>query len=111
MSGQKRRKRDFFVHFFSDDADTFAHGKGGEDSADAQSFDVTEAEKCHAGGDGQADNVKGDFDPRVADVGNLRTLSREEVCRDDRHLAAVGQRDAKGDDDVAQDKIKDSQRQ
>ena len=61
MSGQKRRKRDFFVHFFSDDADTFAHGKGGEDGADAQSFDVTEAEKCHAGGDGQADNVKGDF--------------------------------------------------
>lgn len=46
-----------------------------------------------------------------ADVGNLRKLSRKEVCRDDWHLAAVGQRDAKGDDDVAQDKIKDSQRQ
>ena len=59
----------------------------------------------------QAVTAKGDFDPRVADVGNLRKLSREEVCRDDRHLAAVGQRDAKGDDDVAQDKIKDSQRQ
>ena len=89
MCGQKRRESDFFVHFFTHDSDTFSHGKGGEDGADAEAFQMSQTEKCHAGGDQQTDNVEGNLDSGITDAGYLGKFPWEKIRRDNRHLSAV----------------------
>lgn len=111
MSGQKRRECDFFVHFFAYDSNTFSHGKGSEEGADAEAFQMSQTEKRHAGGDQQTDNVERDLNFRITDAGDLGKFPWEKVRRDNRHLTAVGDGDAERNHKIADDEIQNPQRQ
>ena len=111
MCGQKRRECDFFVHFFSYDSDTFSHGKGSKYSADAEAFQMSQTEESHAGSDQQTDNIEGNLDSGITDTGYFGKFPWKKICRNNRHLAAVGDGDAEGNHKITDDKIQDSQRQ
>ena len=72
---------------------------------------MTEKEEGHAAGDGQADDVKGNFDLRVGNAGDLGQLPGKEIRGNDGQAAPVGQGDAQTDEQIAGDKIDHQKRQ
>ena len=81
----------------AEDPHHFAHGEGRSYGADAKTLQMTEKEEGHAAGDRQADDVKGNFDLRVGNAGDLGQLPGKEIRGNDGQAAPVGQGDAEAD--------------
>ena len=94
------------VHPVADKPHGFAHGKSGEDGADAQSFQMSQKEKCHSGGYSQTDDIKGNLDPGISGVEDLRKFPGKQIRGSDGKSAAVGQRDAETENQITQHEIK-----
>lgn len=95
----------------TDQVDDFTHGEGRQNGTDAQAADLAQEKKGHGRCDPQADDVERNLDFGVGDPGDIRELSGKEVGGDDRHFTAVRQGDAQTDNQVADDKVEDAQRQ
>ena len=61
-----------FVHPVTDEPYGFSHGKGGEDGADTQPFQMPQKEKCHSGGHSQTDYIEGHFNIGIFGVEDFR---------------------------------------
>ena len=84
----------------------FSHGKGGEDGADTQPFQMPQKEKCHSGGHSQTDYIEGHFNIGIFGVEDFRKFPGKQIRRSDRKSTAIGQRDAETENQVTQDEIK-----
>ena len=79
-----------FVHGISNYGDSLAHGECGEDCADSQTVDMTEDKTCHGSCRCKADHIKRNLNLGIFCRYNLRQLSWEKVCWDDRKSTSVG---------------------
>lgn len=95
------------VEDVSNQTDHFSHGKGGKDRSDPEAFDVAEEEEGQSGSHGEAGHVEGDLDSGVGYFEDLSCFTREQVGRDDRESAAVGECNSDAEDDIAHDKVTD----
>ena len=95
------------VEDVSNQTDHFSHGKGSKDRSDPEAFDVAEEEEGQSGSHGEAGHVEGDLDSGVGYFEDLSCFTREQVGRDDRESAAVGEGNSEADDEIAHDKIDD----
>ena len=62
----------------------------------------------HHARDQQAGCIKANLNLRITNFRNVLQFSRKQVGRNDRHLTAIGQRNANADNQIAEDKIDDS---
>lgn len=97
-----------FIQPVSCDSDAFSHGKGGYNSTNSKSFDMSETESGEGSSDNQADYIEADLDFWICHRSDLGQLPWEKVSRDNRHFAAVGNSDSNTDQNVACNKIKNS---
>ena len=95
------------VEDVSNQTDHFSHGKGSKDRSDPEAFDVAEEEEGQSGSHGEAGHVEGDLDSGVGYFEDLSCFTREQVGRDDRESAAVGECNSDAEDDIAHDKVTD----
>ena len=83
----------------------FTHRESGEDGADAEPVQMAQKTKGQKSRDGQTDHVKGNLDLCIGNMGDLGQLPGKQVCGNNREPAAVGQGDAKADEQIADRKI------
>ena len=88
------------IHPVSDDRNSFSHRKSCHNGSDAKSHDMSETEEGHTCGNDQTGYIKTDFDAGIRNLCDFRYFPWKQICRDDRQLAAVRQRNSKTDDDV-----------
>ena len=88
----------------------FAGCKCGKYSAYAESHHLSEEEKCHGSGDGETYYIKSDLDDRIRLADDIRQLTRKQIGRYNRKLAAVGDSYAEAYYNVAGRKICESER-
>ena len=96
------------VHPVPGDSNTFSHGEGGYYSTDPKAFDMAKTEACEGCCDDQTDHIETDLDLRICHRSDLGQFSREKICRDDWHFAAVGDGDSNAEQNVACDKVKNT---
>ena len=72
LGHHKGYKPHFTVYDFPYDADGLAHRKSCQNSADAETVQMSEAKPCHTCCYNQTDDIKTNFDLRISDAGNLR---------------------------------------
>ena len=82
------------VHGVSNYGDSLAHGECSKNCADSQTVDMTEDKTCHGSCSCKADHIKRNLNLGIFCRYNLRQLSWEKVCRDDRKSTSVGQCDS-----------------
>ena len=97
-----------FVEFFPDKSDYFSHGKCGQNGANSKSFDASETNACDQCGGCQTYDIKGYFYFWVFEIFDGRQFSWKEIRRDDRQSAAVGKCDSEAEQQITDDKVKDS---
>ena len=90
------------------DSDAFSHGKGGYNGTNSKSFDMSETESGEGSSDNQADYIEADLDFWICHRSDLGQFSREKICRDDWHFAAVRDGDSNAEQNVACDKVKNT---
>ena len=76
-----------FIQPVSCDSDAFSHGKGGYNSTNSKSFDMSETESGEGSSDNQADYIEADLDFWIWDsslgkrsVGTIGILQRLEIA-------------------------------
>ena len=79
-----------FVHDISNYGDSLAHGECSKNCSDSQTVDMTEDKTCHGSCRCKADYIKRNLNLGIFCRYNLRQLSWEKVCRDDRKSTSVG---------------------
>ena len=96
-----------FIQYIAYHADDLTHRKRGENRSDSKTFDMTEETEGQSRGHGEAGHVEGDLDSGVGYFEDLSCFTREQVGRDDRESAAVGECNSDAEDDIAHDKVTD----
>ena len=81
---------DVFVHGISNYGDSLAHGECSKNCSDSQAVDMTEDKTCHGSCRCKADYIKRNLNLGIFCRYNLRQLSWEKVCRDNRKSTSVG---------------------
>ena len=81
---------DVLVHDISNYGDSLAHGECSKNCSDSQTVDMTEDKTCHGSCRCKADYIKRNLNLGIFCRYNLRQLSWEKVCRDDRKSTSVG---------------------
>ena len=95
------------VQYIAYHADDLTHRERSEDRSDSKPFDMTEETESQSRGHGETGHVEGDLDSGVGYFEDLSCFTREQVGRDDRKSAAVGEGNSEADDEIAHDKIDD----
>ena len=83
----------------------FPRGESGKNCADTETIQAAEEAEGQKSRGGKADHVKGNLDLGIGDMGDLGQLPGKEVCRDNGEAAALGQSDAKTDEQITDNKI------
>ena len=101
-------KPEVSVQYIAYHTDDLTHRKRGEDRSDSKTFDMTEETESQSRSHGEAGHVEGDLDSGVGYFEDLSCFTREQVGRDDRESAAVGECNSKAEQQVADTKIDNS---